>query len=42
MNEKKITEHDEPIELFEVTELDDEDLEDAAGGSNGNCGCVPK
>ncbi len=27
---------------LEVAEIDDEDLEDVAGGHNGNCGCVPK
>lgn len=40
--DEKTTQKEEPIENLEVTELDDEDLEDAAGGHNGNCGCVPK
>jgi hypothetical protein len=26
---------------FEVTELDDQDLEQVSGGSNGNCSCAP-
>jgi natural product precursor len=34
-------ENERPEELkdFEVTELEDSDLEDVAGGDNTNCGC---
>ena len=28
------------LENLEVTELDDENLEDVAGGDNLNCGCI--
>lgn len=28
------------VEDFEVNELDDEELEDAAGGGNYNCVCI--
>lgn len=44
MDEKKEAPKDdqELEQTFEVAELEDEDLEDVAGGHNGNCGCVPK
>ena len=45
MEEKKdVTQDEQELDqTLEVSELDDEDLEDAAGGGhNGNCGCVPK
>ncbi|MBW8879003.1 MAG: hypothetical protein JF614_29025 [Acidobacteria bacterium] len=29
------------LDGMEVTELDDKDLEQVAGGSNGNCSCPP-
>jgi bacteriocin-like protein len=29
------------MEGIEVTELDDKDLEQVVGGSNGNCSCPP-
>jgi hypothetical protein len=38
MDERKPEELAEQLENAEVTELDEESLEDVAGGSNGNCG----
>ncbi|MDP9121132.1 MAG: hypothetical protein M3O15_07155 [Acidobacteriota bacterium] len=43
MNEKQGSKPEEkPLDNFEVTELDDKDLEDVAGGdvTNNNCGCT--